>query len=207
MFTTRKRMSGWKVLRLRWTSYTVTPSHRYSPGAISLVTSCERTMVTSLSPSLSPRIMNPLPPLSSQKAALTVETPLSSRRSSSTRMVSPRENVSIIASPSERPPPPRTHSSLPGEVWSIARPRASYSREPGSYNPTKFSEVWAVASRNSLYRILETSVALGTRQRAKSSSQAPIYVPGWGREGKLATVNFREFLFHVLGCIKGTRQD
>src|SRR5215207_6942943 len=48
MFTTRKRMSGWKVLRLRWTSYTVTPSHRYSPGGISLVTFCERTMVSSL---------------------------------------------------------------------------------------------------------------------------------------------------------------
>src|SRR5215211_494683 len=72
--------------------------------------------------------MNPLPPLSSEKAALTVETPLSSRRSSSTRMVSPRENVSIVIS-SEHPPPPRTHSSLPGEVWSIARHRASYSRE------------------------------------------------------------------------------
>src|SRR5215216_4658690 len=65
MFTTRKRMSGWKVLRLRWTSYTVTPSHRYSPGGISLVTSCERTMVSSLSPSLSPRIMNPTPEFSS----------------------------------------------------------------------------------------------------------------------------------------------
>src|SRR5215218_3483808 len=49
--------------------------------------------------------MNPLPPLSSEKAALTVETPLSSRRSSSTRMVSPRENVSIPL-PSEHPPPP-----------------------------------------------------------------------------------------------------
>src|SRR5215211_5845557 len=48
MFTTRKRMSGWKVLRLRWTSYTVTLSHRYSPGSISLVISCERTMVSSL---------------------------------------------------------------------------------------------------------------------------------------------------------------
>src|SRR5215208_143758 len=107
MFTSRKRMSGWKVLRLMWTSYTVTPSHRYSPGGISLVTSCERTMVTSFSPSLSPRIMNPLPPLSSKKAALTVETPLSSRRSSSTRIVSPRENVSI-ALPSNHPPPPRT---------------------------------------------------------------------------------------------------
>src|SRR5215216_4028253 len=120
-------------------------------------------------------------------------------------MVSPRENVSI-ASPSEHPPPPRTHSSLPQEVWSIARPRASYSREPGSSNPTKFSEVWAVASRNSLYRILETSVALGTRQRAKSSSQAPIYVPGWGREGKIATVNFREFPFHALQCIRAKRR-
>src|SRR5215211_1952269 len=47
----------------------------------------------------------------------------------------------------------------------------------------KFSEVWAVASRNSLYRILATSVALGARQRAKSSSQAPLYVLGWGGEG------------------------
>jgi hypothetical protein len=50
-----------------------------------------------------------------------------------------------------------------------------------------------------LYRILETSVALGTRLRAKSSSQAAIYVPGWGREGKLATVNFGEFHFHDVG--------
>jgi hypothetical protein len=65
----------------------------------------------------------------------------------------------------------------------------------GSYNPTKFSEVWAVTSRNSFYRILTTSVALGARLKAKSSSQAPIYVPGWSREGKLATVNFREFHF------------
>src|SRR5215208_2652860 len=47
----------------------------------------------------------------------------------------------------------------------------------------KFSEVWAVASRNSLYRILAISVALGARQRAKSSSQAPLYVLGWGGEG------------------------
>src|SRR5215216_4392445 len=31
------------------------------------------------------------------------------------------------------------------------------------------------------------------------TSQAPIYVPGWGREGKLATANFREFHFHALG--------
>jgi hypothetical protein len=48
MFSTRKRMSGEKVLRLRWVSYTVTPSHRYSPGRISLVASCKRAMVTSL---------------------------------------------------------------------------------------------------------------------------------------------------------------
>src|SRR5829696_6892671 len=48
MSTIRKRMSGWKVLRLRWMSYTVTPSHRYSSGGISLVTSCERATVTSL---------------------------------------------------------------------------------------------------------------------------------------------------------------
>jgi len=34
------------------------------------------------------------------------------------------------------------------------------------------------------------------RLRAKSSSQAPIYVPGWGREGKLATVNFGELYFY-----------
>src|SRR5215210_9110007 len=47
----------------------------------------------------------------------------------------------------------------------------------------KFSEVWAVASLNSLYRILAISVALGARQRAKSSSQAPLYVLGWGGEG------------------------
>jgi hypothetical protein len=59
----------------------------------------------------------------------------------------------------------------------------------------KFSEVEIVASRNSLYRILAIHVALGVRVRAKSSSQAPIYVLGWGREGKIATVNFREFLF------------
>src|ERR687897_3282530 len=58
---------------------------------------------------------------------------LSSRRSSSTRIVSPRENVSIIALPSEHPPPLRTHYSLPGEVWTIARPRASYSRELQPY--------------------------------------------------------------------------
>jgi hypothetical protein len=55
-----------------------------------------------------------------------------------------------------------------------------------------------------LYRILTTSVALGTRLRAKSSSQAPIYVPGWGREGKLATLNFREFYFLSTWVNKGT---
>jgi hypothetical protein len=29
-------------------------------------------------------------------------------------------------------------------------------------------------------------------------------VPGWGREGKLATVNFREFLFYEVECIEAT---
>src|SRR5215217_1621153 len=77
----------------------------------------------------------------------------------------------------------------------------------GSYNPTKFSEVWTVASRNSLYRILTTSVALGTRLRAKSSSQAPIYVPGWGREGKIATVNFGEFPFLRASVNKDKKGD
>jgi len=62
----------------------------------------------------------------------------------------------------------------------------------------KFSEVWAVASRNSLYRILAISVALGARQRAKSSSQAPLYVPGRGDAEEIATANFAEFLFHAL---------
>ena len=90
---------------------------------------------------------------------------------------------------SSTPPCPEKYGALHG----LGRATA------GSYNPTKFSEVWAVASRHSLYRILTTSVALGTRLRAKSSSQAPIYVPGWGREGKLATVNFRELHFHALG--------
>jgi hypothetical protein len=90
-----------------------------------------------------------------------------------------------IPAPSSTPPYPEKYAALHG----LGRATA------GSYNPTKFSEVWAVASRNSLYHILTTSVALGARLRAKSSSQAPIYVPGWGREGKLATVNFREFFF------------
>jgi hypothetical protein len=57
-----------------------------------------------------------------------------------------------------------------------------------------------------LYQIFTTSVALGARLRAKSSSQAPIYVPGWGREGKLATVNFREFLFSTTFMNKASRR-
>jgi hypothetical protein len=36
----------------------------------------------------------------------------------------------------------------------------------------KFSEVETVASRNSLYQILEANVALGTRLRAKSCCHA-----------------------------------
>ena len=91
-----------------------------------------------------------------------------------------------VPAPSSTPPYPEKY----GALHSLGRATA------GSYNPTKFSEVWAVASRNSLYRILTTSVALGMRLRAKSSSQAPIYVPGWGREGKLATVNFGELYFY-----------
>jgi hypothetical protein len=94
-----------------------------------------------------------------------------------------------VPAPSSTPPYPEKYGASHG----LGRATA------GSYNPTKFSEVWAVASRNSLYRILTTSVALGTRLRAKSSSQAPIYVPGWGREGKLATVNFAEFDFYEVG--------
>src|SRR5918999_2507650 len=101
MFTTRKRMSGWKVLRLRWTSYTVTPSHRYSPGGISLVTSCERTMVTSL-PFALPAHHGPLAAIVFVKGGAHCGDPALIRRSSSTRMVSPRENVSI-ALPYEHP--------------------------------------------------------------------------------------------------------
>src|SRR5215217_9702104 len=96
-----------------------------------------------------------------------------------------------VPAPSITPPYPEKYGALHG----LGRATAE------SYNPTKFSEVWAVASCNSLYRILTTSVALGRRLRAKSSSQAPIYVPGWGREGKLATVNFGEFIF-FRDCLK-----
>src|SRR5215212_1652145 len=79
-----------------------------------------------------------------------------------------------VPAPSSTPPYPEKY----GALHSLGRATA------GSYNPTKFSEVWAVASRNSLYRILTTSVALGMRLRAKSSSQAPIYVPGVGQRRK-----------------------
>jgi hypothetical protein len=72
-----------------------------------------------------------------------------------------------------------------------------------SYSPNiveeKFSEVETVASRNRLQRILTTNVALGAGLRAKSSSQAPLFVAGAGREGKIATVNFGEFLFPDVG--------
>src|SRR5215208_2512376 len=77
----------------------------------------------------------------------------------------------------------------------------------GSYKPTKFSEVRAVASRNSLYRILAISVASGAWLRAKSSSQAPLYVLGWAERERLlhrtsensSYANFAELLFHALG--------
>ena len=63
----------------------------------------------------------------------------------------------------------------------------------------KFSEVETVASRNSLYQILEINVALGTGQRAKSCSPRPIGTGVRDKAGQIATANFREFLFHALG--------
>jgi hypothetical protein len=63
----------------------------------------------------------------------------------------------------------------------------------------KFSEVWAVASRNRLYQILATNVALGTGQRAKSCSPRPIGTGVRDKAGEIATANFREFLFHAVG--------
>jgi len=59
----------------------------------------------------------------------------------------------------------------------------------------KFSEVAAVASRNSLYHILAISVALETGQRAKSCSPRPMGTGVWNKAGEIATANFREFLF------------
>jgi hypothetical protein len=47
-----------------------------------------------------------------------------------------------------------------------------------------------------LYRILAISVALWAWLRAKSSSQAPLYVLGWGGEGEIATANFGELFFY-----------
>jgi hypothetical protein len=61
--------------------------------------------------------------------------------------------------------------------------------------PTKFSEVRAVASRNSLYQIFVLNVALGTGQRAKSCSPLPIGTRVRDKAGKIATANFREFFF------------
>ena len=65
----------------------------------------------------------------------------------------------------------------------------------GRVRGRKFSEVAPVASRNSLYQILAVNVALGTEEKAKSSSPAALYVPGRGREGEIATANFGEFHF------------
>ena len=63
----------------------------------------------------------------------------------------------------------------------------------------EFSEVRVVASRNSLYQILAINVALGAGQRAKSCSPRPIGTGVWNKAGEIATVNFREFLFHDVG--------
>jgi hypothetical protein len=62
----------------------------------------------------------------------------------------------------------------------------------------KFSEVRAVASRNSLYQILATNVALGAGLRAKSRLPRPIDTGVRDKAGEIATANFREFLFHAL---------
>jgi hypothetical protein len=61
-----------------------------------------------------------------------------------------------------------------------------------------FSRTKKVASRNSLYQNVGINVALGVWQRAKSSSQASLYVLGRSTKGELATANFVEFLFHAL---------
>jgi hypothetical protein len=59
----------------------------------------------------------------------------------------------------------------------------------GSNNPTKFSEVWTVASRNSLYQILAPLVSFGTGAGAKMGLSTVSFV----------TANFVEFLFHAIG--------
>jgi hypothetical protein len=63
---------------------------------------------------------------------------------------------------------------------------------------SKFSEVQAVASRNSLYQILAINAALGTGQRAKSCLPCPIGTGVRDKAGEIATANFREFFFHAL---------
>src|SRR5215211_472144 len=80
----------------------------------------------------------------------------------------------------------------------------------GSYNPTKFSEVRAVASRNSLNRILAISVASGTCLRARSSSQAPLYVLDWAERERLlhrTSQNSYSTTFVHRDDVRGTPQN
>ena len=65
----------------------------------------------------------------------------------------------------------------------------------GSTNPTKFSELQAVASRNNLQQILEINVALGERIGAIRLLRRPDTYGVRNKAGEIATANFREFLF------------
>jgi hypothetical protein len=59
----------------------------------------------------------------------------------------------------------------------------------------KFSRNWSVASRDSLYQILDSFVALRVWQRAKSGSPPSLCLSRRGFAGEIATANFGEFLF------------
>jgi hypothetical protein len=96
--------------------------------------------------------------------------------------------VVVPVAPSGAPPYEKKYGALHGQG------RAAV----GSNNTTKFSEVWAVASRNSLYPILAINVALEAGQRAKSCSPRPIDTGVRDKAGEIATANFVEFLFHAL---------
>jgi uncharacterized protein YjbI with pentapeptide repeats len=52
-----------------------------------------------------------------------------------------------------------------------------------------------------LYQILAPNVALGAGLRVKSCSPRPIGTGVRDKAGKIATANFREFIFHALECI------
>jgi hypothetical protein len=93
--------------------------------------------------------------------------------------------VFLVPAPSSTPP----YLEKYGASHSLGRAAA------GSYNPTKFSEVWTVASRNSLYQILVVNVAL----RAGRGLNVALPRPGTPKIGttrvEIATVNFGELLF------------